>query len=59
MVPFYDNREVYYRGQKFHWVCSQNLNARDIVFGKYNAITLFYKFLEDKFREYFKDMGVK
>lgn len=57
--PFYDNREVYYQGQKFNWVSSQNLNARDVVFGKYNAITLFYKFLEDKFRGYFKDIGVK
>jgi len=57
--PFYNNRELYYMGQKYNWVHSKNLNARDVVFGKYNAITLFYIFLEEKFREYFKEFDIK
>lgn len=57
--PFYDHREIFYQGQKYVWVRSQNLNAHDVIFGKYNAITLFYKFLEMKFKDYFKLLNIK
>lgn len=57
--PFYDNREIYYHGHKFIWTRSQNINATDVIFGKYNVITIFYKFLEEKFSAYFKLMNIK